>query len=133
MKDLYLTNDGDLLIDPDTGDLMISEGDRTLEQRVLFHLKTLAGDYLLVPELGASLESFIGEDNTAATGTRIQKAVEDSLLNDPSIARSLLKVDVAPLNKNEIIIAVVLQIEPDGEPVTIMSGLSLNEGYVFSR
>lgn len=133
MKDLYLTEDGDILLDPNTGDIMLAEGNLSLEQRILFHLKTTIGDYTLVPKLGASLEQFIGRENTEATGNEVKLAVEAALQRDASLSAYLFTVEVAPISAKEIEIAVFVQSEIGYEPLVIVSGLSLNEGFVYPR
>lgn len=131
MIDLKMDDNGDLVLS-DKGDLALVFGDEQIAQEVLFRLKTTAGDWTLSPQIGASLEDFIGEPNTeytlAAIENRVEKALTfDSLLIGPEITA----ITIGP---NEVLVVVEFgSIELDNRVIQVTSGLDLQKGVVFAR
>jgi hypothetical protein len=131
MVDLKMTNDGDLVLS-DNGDLAIVYGDEQLAQEILFRMKTQKGDWVLSPDIGVSLERFIGEPNTELTRSAIEMTVLNEITKDGLIISA--QVDCVPLNENELLIVVEFPSqENDDRVIQISSGLDLRAGLVFSR
>lgn len=131
MIDVKMTDDGELVLS-ESGDLAIVYGDEQVAQEILFRLKTTKGDWILSPEIGASLERFVGEANTELTRAAIEKIVEDSITAGGLIVRA--NVDCVPLNENEVLILIEFtSLENDDRIVQIQSALDLRAGSVFSR
>lgn len=131
MVDLKMTEDGDLVLS-DSGDLAIVYGDEQLAQEILFRMKTQKGDWLLSPDIGVSLERFIGEPNTELTRSAIEMAVLNEITKDGLIISA--QVDCVPLNENELLIVVEFPSqENDDRVIQISTGLDLRAGLVFSR
>lgn len=131
MIDLQLTEDGDLIVAPN-GDLKMCYGDEELAQEILFRLKTTIGDWTLSPNIGASLEQFIGQPNITATHNLINQAVTKAITaNSLTLAPS---VTVMPIGTNDVFILVeFLSIENNDRVIQVQSGLDLRKGLVFSR
>jgi phage baseplate assembly protein W len=131
MTDLKITDNGDLIIGAN-GDLAVVSGDEQLAQQIVFLLKTTAGDNLLEPEIGVSLEDFIGEENSTATRLRIENRVRSALLFDLSL--SSVEVTCIPLDKDEVFILIELPSKDDPDKVIqVSSQLDLQKGLVFDR
>lgn len=124
-----MTESGDLTVGPN-GDFLIAQSADALLQSVLFRLKTIAGDWQLMPACGASLEAFIGETASPDTGAAIQAAIEYALTHDGFIAPSELDLRVTPVNSNEV--AVLLKIQMDQAPVILISGVDLRQGLLVT-
>lgn len=67
--DLYFTSDGDLAMSP-SGDLAITDTPwRDDVQQAYIRVMTDEGDYLLYPDLGASLSTLFGMPQSPETGS----------------------------------------------------------------
>jgi hypothetical protein len=131
MIDLEMTEDGDLVL-AEHGDFSLVYGDEQVAQEVLFRLKTTLGDWVLSPNIGTSLERFIGEPNTPVTHALIESAVfksitQDNLLFSPEFS-------AIPIGENEVFILVEFgSLEDDERRIQIQSGLDLRKGLCFAR
>lgn len=131
MIDLKMTNEGELILSQ-TGDLEVVYGDEQLAQEVLFRIKTTLGDWTLSPQIGASLEKFIGQPNTTLTHALIENEIvkaitRDNLLLFPSVS-------AVAIGENQVFILVEFgSIEDDDRIIQIQSGLDLRKGLVFAR
>ena len=131
MKDLRITDDGDLIIGAN-GDLDIISGDEQLAQSIVFRLKTYQGDYTLTNDLGLSLEDFIGRQNNAATRLLIEEAVRGMLVT--SYAINTAEVRCIPLSEDEVYILIEIpSLEDDEKLIQVSSQLDLQRGLVFNR
>ena len=129
--DLQISEDGELLINA-AGDLATCWGDEQLAQEVLIRLKTQKGDFLLSPEMGTSLERFIGQPNEVNTHRSIQAAVKSELERGGLIYGS--SVEVVPIGPNEILIVVEFpSYADDNRIIQISAGLDLRTGLVYAR
>jgi hypothetical protein len=129
--DLQISEDGELLVNA-AGDLATCWGDEQLAQEVLVRLKTQKGDYLLAPEMGASLERFIGSPNEASTHLSIEAAVRAELERGGLVSGST--VDVIPIGANEILIVVEFpSYSDDDRIIQVSAGLDLRTGLVYAR
>lgn len=131
MVDIKLTLDGDLEIGPD-GDLATVYGDEQIAQEALFRLKTTRGDYVLSPDVGASLEDFIGEPNTPFVRTAIEQRIYNTLTSkgliiDPTI-------DVIPIGLNDVYVLIEFpSVEALDRIIQLEASLDLKKGLVFAR
>jgi hypothetical protein len=131
MTDLMINEDGDLMIAPN-GDLLTVSGDEQIIQAIIFRLKTYRGDYTLSPNLGFSLEDFIGKPNSAATRSLIETTIEDILSVDFLVINPTIKC--IPLNEEEVFILIEFPAQSDStKKVQISSSLDLKAGSVFPR
>lgn len=77
--DVHLTEGGDIAISP-SGDLAITESPwRDLLQQAYIRVLTDVEDYLLYPELGASLSELIGMPQSPQTGAYGVALIESAL------------------------------------------------------
>lgn len=131
MIDLKMNNNGELLLS-ETGDLDIVYGDEQLAQEILFRLKTTIGDWTLSPQIGASLERFIGQPNTQLTHALIENEVTKAITRDNLLL--FPSVNAIALGENEVFILIEFgSIEDDERVIQIQSGLDLRKGLVFAR
>jgi hypothetical protein len=132
--DLWLTLEGDLALDEETGDLRLSSADDQWIQQVIFRLKTTRGDYPLEPQCGASLESVIGKESNRTLASLVKFDVEEALSHDGFMLPGTFNVEVFPVNATEMVVT-IQRLTPDEDAFTptIIAGLSLNEGFIFAR
>lgn len=126
LKDLWITEDGDLVIGHD-GDLKVSEATDAYAQGAMFRGKTVVGDFLLQPSVGASLESLVGEPNTEETGEKMKNLILESLQHDNFI--NSVEVETFPVSLDTIM--AVVTITELGEPVIYTVEVDLKEGEVL--
>lgn len=126
-----MTNEGDLVLNS-TGDLAMVYGDEQIAQEVLFRLKTTLGDWTLSPNVGTSLERFIGSPNIPLTHSLIENEIIKSITKDGLVL--FPEVDAIAISENEVFILVEFgSIEEDDRIIQIQSGLDLRKGICFSR
>lgn len=131
MIDFKLTEDGELVIDAN-GDLATVSGDEQIVQSILFRLKTTKGDWVLDPNLGCSLEDFIGSPNIQSTWSLIEQRVEDEIGNDSLVISP--EVTCIPVDDFSVMIIIEFSsLESDERIIQIQSGLDLRKGLIFSR
>jgi len=131
MRDLKLTDDGDLVISS-AGDLETVTGDKQLVQAIIFRLKTMKGDYTLTPTLGTSLEEFIGRQNNSATRLLIEESIKRTLTQDFSIVA--ITVKCVPLDGDEVFVLIEIpSVEDIDKVIQVSSTLDLKRGEVFPR
>lgn len=129
--DLRMTVDGELVIGPN-GDYDTVTGDEELAQRALFVLKTTAGDWLLEPGLGASLERFIGASLTKETLYLMEETVTTSLIETAGIPDPV----VMCLDTGDDTVMVLVEfssVEEDDRRVQLRAALDMRKGKVLAR
>lgn len=130
MIDLKITNDGELVVE--NGDFVLVKGDEALAQQALFRMKTTKGDWLLSPNVGCSLEDFIGAPNEQVTWLAIETRVAIELTKDLDLPQPT--ISCVPLTDNEVFILVEFpSIEEEKRTIQIQAQLDLRKGLVFAR
>ena len=107
--DIGFTMDGDLdlsLLEGGYEDLSYSSGPDFILQSVNNRLRTQSPDWYTYPHLGANLEDFIGEPNTRETAESIITNIRYTLTYDRLVSEEDLEVDVIPVNINEVVVYV---------------------------
>jgi phage baseplate assembly protein W len=131
MVDIKLTEDGELVL-TGNGDLALTYGDEQVAQEALFRIKTTKGDWVLSPQIGASLEEFIGQPNTDITRAAIEQRVIEALTYKDLLI--LPTVHAVQLSQNEVFVLVEFgSLEDDDRIIQVQSMLDLQKGLVFSR
>ena len=110
------------------GDFKLAYGSYSILNSVLFRLKTIRGDFSLMPECGASLEGVIGEPNNEETGALIESLVMESLTHDNYLSPENIDIEVFPYDHNTIVI--LLYITYQGEEIRLVGNLDLREGQL---
>lgn len=88
MTDVAHTMGVDLAI-ASTGDLLATDGDGAVRQRVLHRLLTNPGGYVWAPSYGGGLPQFVGRTLDAAA---LQAVVRNQMLLETAVARQPLPV-----------------------------------------
>jgi hypothetical protein len=115
-----------------SGDLELVWGDEQIIQEVVFRLRTQKGDWVLSPNVGCSLEQFIGQPNTLLTHTAIEQVVENELTRDFLLAfPEISAVDVSPTQV--LILVEFSSLERDDRLIQVQATLDLHLGEIFAR
>lgn len=125
--DISFDENGEPQIGPD-GDLLLSYGNESILQNIMFRLKTYIGDFILEPSCGASLEYFIGQPNSPETGETVEAFVNYSLTHDGFLSPLEYTLEVFPFDLNTL--AVVVKLNTSGDQSQILTFLNLREGVV---
>jgi hypothetical protein len=109
MKDILFGYDTDLHFED--GDLKTTTGIDYLEREIYKVLLTSPRDWLAAPRIGASLENFIGQNNTREMGTAIKKHVERSI--GPTVFPAQMKVTVVPTSESSLTVIIDIYVQSD--------------------
>jgi hypothetical protein len=131
MDDIYLTDAGDIEVGPN-GDLKLVRGNDELVQGIRFRCMTVAGDFLLQPACGASLEDLLGEPNTRETGALMETLIINALTHDGFISPDILSVTAFPISLSTI--SALIVVTTTEAPIRVSTTIDLVEGEVqFAR
>tara|TARA_B100000131_G_scaffold321606_1_gene372795 strand:- start:5704 stop:6132 length:429 start_codon:yes stop_codon:yes gene_type:complete len=132
--DFHWSQDGDFSLGPN-GDIKRAnhEGGRVARQTIMKRLQSSLGDWVLHPDIGASLSHFAGLPNNRQTGALIKAKVVSTLMDEGAISGSSLKVEVVPIAKNKVLVLVYATIAMSGEPVFINMQYDLRENKMIPR
>jgi phage baseplate assembly protein W len=134
--DLAMTIDGQLILGPD-GDLATVWGDDQIIQEVLFRLKTTRGDWVLSPDIGCSLEDFVGKPNISLTHTAIEQRIRTALTADFLLAMPEINVidlpDTDGENTQVFILIEFASLENDERKLQVTAELDMRKGLVYAR
>src|SRR5665213_2590224 len=99
--DIQVTAAGDLLVAPN-GDLQLAAPSGVLKQDVAFRVRTNQFDFAPHPDIGANLESLIGEINNQTTSDTGEQYIISSLTSDGRINPGDLMVKGVPISLGTI-------------------------------
>ena len=100
--DIQQTSNGDMVIAPN-GDLQLSAPSGCLKQDIAFRLRTDQYDFLPHPDLGANLDSLIGNPNNATTVGLGEQYIVNSLTSDGRVLSADLMVKGVPINLSSVV------------------------------
>jgi len=107
MTDFLFGYDTDIHFE--NGDIKTTTGLDYLEREIFKVLLTSPGEWKASPRLGASLEEFIGQNNTREIGNIIRRHVEKSLTE--SIYPAQLKVKIIPTSESTLTVIIDIYVE----------------------
>lgn len=107
MRDFLLGWDTDIHFED--GDIKTTTGVDYIEREIFKVLSTSPGDWMASPNIGSSLDSFIGEQNTRDVGDAITQRVVQSLSS--TVFPAQLKVRVVPTSKDTLTVVIELYVE----------------------
>ena len=123
--DLLMDEDGDIVIGPE-GDIQGTQEDQiiSLQQKILSVLKSDIGDWLDYPTISANLQSFVGKANTRENAQRIERAIQNALVNSDIVRSEDLEVNVHAAGIHSVFIEITVRATP-----TIFN--SIDDQYVL--
>ena len=102
MSDLYFKETGDLAISADGDIAMVDDPWRSFSQQAYIRLKTVIGDYLLYPGLGADLQKLVGQSQSKETGDLGRFLILQALTRDSVLASYPIDVKAVPVSYQSI-------------------------------
>jgi len=110
---LYVNPVGEISTDSSEGELIrdipLQVSYLSEKQVIINRLRTDNPDWLLHPEIGASLADLVGLPNTRATGEKGKELIEASLTGDGFININDLTVRPVPISSNEILFHITVK------------------------
>lgn len=100
--DFLFSESGDVQVSP-SGDIALTPDQWTDSiQQAYIRIMTDAGDYLMYPQLGASLSQLYGMPQTANTGALGVKMIVEALTSDNTFTASQVMVKAVPTDYQTI-------------------------------
>lgn len=111
--DLAWTSRGDLVIGHD-GDLYDTSTDplRSIFQEIRTRVMSDLGDWLMYPDVGASISDFVGEPNNKVVAEAIKTRIIASLARHGLVAREDVSIRYMPVDIDQILFRVSLSVMP---------------------
>lgn len=111
--DLAWTSRGDLVIGHD-GDLYDTSTDplRSIFQEIRTRVMSDLGDWLMYPDVGASISDFVGEPNNKIVAEAIKTRIIASLARHGLVAREDVSIRYMPVDIDQILFRVSLSVMP---------------------
>ncbi|MBM08006.1 MAG: hypothetical protein CMF69_00280 [Magnetovibrio sp.] len=135
--DIFMTLDGDLYLDAETGSDLYISGPRKnelLESICSRRILSTKGEWDFAPSCGTDLIDFVGQPNTEETSVLIKSAIMMSLTEDNLIRSSDLGVDGSPSGPNSMFFLLAFKgIEPTDPVVTLGWGYDLRDSKMVPR
>ena len=132
--DLHWCQDGDFRLG-NNGDIKraTTRDGRVSTQIIVKRLQSSRGDWIIRPELGATIERFAGQPNTAETGERIKAEVKRALMECGIVSPEKIFVDVVPTCPTIITILVYGKIVASNVPLAVQIEYDLRENKLIPR
>lgn len=102
MPDLYMSEDGDIAVSPE-GDLALTYSSwRHDLQQAYIRAMTDEGDYLLYPELGASLSKLFGMPQSPQTGNEGVNRLQAAFDREAAFVGKKIEINAVPTGYQSI-------------------------------
>ena len=127
--DIKVSPSGDMTIGA-SKDFELANPSGVLKQDIAFRLRTDYNDFTPHPDIGADLNSLIGEPNTRETASNGELRIINSLTKDGRVAASDLLVKAVPISLYNLVYYVFVR---DGKAVLNMTpdfSVDLNRGII---
>lgn len=121
--DMKIDASGDLVLDGGLNFKMATSRE-TLQQDIMFRARTEADDFGPHPNVGADLQSLVGEPNNRENASRAEKNLYMSLTRDGRVSSRDLRVKAVPISMGSI--AVYTFVSSATEDVNIYTAAVLN-------
>jgi len=102
MSDLYLTQEGDLLIDGNKDIARVTDSLQNDIQQVYLRLMTEPGDFYVYPLLGIDLSIMYGMPQSKETGEFGKKLIRSGLQKEGLFKGRNIKIDAVPTGPDTI-------------------------------
>lgn len=127
--DMLVNSNGDLVVAAN-GDLQLAAPSGCLAQDIAFRVRTDQYDFKPHPDIGANLDSLIGEPNTKATCTTGEQYIINSLTSDGRVNASDLMVKGVPISLSNVVYYVFVRDGLTTVNVTPSVMVDLNKGLL---
>ena len=127
--DIQVSASGDLTMAPN-GDLAMAAPSGVIKQDIAFRMRTSYDDFTPHPDIGAGLDSLIGEPNSRVTVVKGEDQIIHSLTQDSRIPKSDLIVKGVPISLSNVVYYVFIRDGQNVLNVTPDMSLDLNNGTI---
>jgi len=111
--DLGWSSRGDLVLGHN-GDIMDTYEDplRSLYEEIRTRTMSAVGDWRNYPDLGASMEDYVGEPNTKYTAEAIKTRVVTSITRNGLVSNADLDVKYVPIDVDKLMVRISVKVVP---------------------
>ena len=121
--DILIDASGDLVLDS-SKNFKFANSRETLQQDIMFRARTEFNDFEPHPEIGADLQSLVGEPNTRENAAMGEKKLFTSLTKDGRMVPQDLRVKAVPLDMYRI--AMYTFVNSSNEDVNVVTASVLD-------
>lgn len=127
-RDIIYTDDGDFLLDENTGDFLIksdSNGDIT-SQTIAKRVFSNPGDWKMMQDYGSGIMNLVGNEANADIITVIKSSVFDVLTREFTLDSREFETKVIPLSPREFSVIILVKKRYMNQPVVVSGNISSN-------
>lgn len=127
-RDIIYTDDGDFLIDDNTGDFLIksdANGDIT-SQTIAKRVFSNPGDWKMMQDYGSGIMNLVGNEATSDIITVIKSSIFDVLTREFTLDSREFETKVIPLSPREFSVIILVKKRYMNQPVVVSGSISSN-------
>ena len=134
VQDAFFSSNGDYRLGT-RGDLERTVGydQRILVQTIVKRMSSTTRDWPMQPEIGANLGDFVGQANTQENARLIKSRIVSELVRGGLISGQDLSVQVLPLSKTAILIAVFVKTNDSSQPLAVQFTYDMRDNKMIPR
>jgi hypothetical protein len=131
--DLVWTSRGDIAIGHN-GDIADTFSDplRSLYQEIRTRIMSEIGDWVIYPEIGASISDFVGEPNTKVTAESVKNRIQSALAKNGLINNSDMNILYMPIDIDKLLVRLSVKVAPTARNAGSET-LTINFIYEYSE
>lgn len=127
-RDIIYTDDGDFLLDENTGDFLIksdSNGDIT-SQTIAKRVFSNPGDWKMMQDYGSGIMNLVGNEASADIITVIKSSIFDVLTREFTLDSREFETKVIPLSSREFSVIILVKKRYMNQPIVVSGSISSN-------
>lgn len=127
-RDIIYTDDGDFLLDENTGDFLIksdSNGDIT-SQTIAKRVFSNPGDWKMMQDYGSGIMNLVGNEANADIITVIKSSIFDVLTREFTLDSREFETKVIPLSPREFSVIILVKKRYMNQPIVVSGSISSN-------
>ena len=134
VQDFFFSSNGDFRLG-DGGRLERTVGydHRALVQTIVKRLSSTKYDWSQQPQVGANMGDFLGQNNSRETARLIKSRIVSELTRDRLISSSSLTVQIVPVSKTAILIAVFIRTDDPSQPIAVQFTYDMRDNKLIPR
>ena len=127
-RDIIYTDDGDFLLDENTGDFLIksdSNGDIT-SQTIAKRVFSNPGDWKMMQDYGSGIMNLVGNEANSDIITVIKSSIFDVLTREFTLDSREFETKVIPLSPREFSVIILVKKRYMNQPIVVSGSISSN-------
>ena len=129
--DLFMTHEGDLALNSQTGDLHTTAGIGEVLQSIALRLKTRRGQYRFRQMLGNQLDVLVGQFLTTDALRQGEHLIYQALTDSPLFASCSIEVQGAPISNSQVLF--VISVSHSGQHALYTVPFDFQHGMLAPR